>query len=476
MALFVAVKFSQEEMPFIFDPGALQDLKPQDFIVVPRSGSEDVAFVASLEYKSIQQLKLRRDAYPRVIRRASKPEVEAWWERKTAERRAFVLAKEKSQEMKLDIKISHARVDMKENKAVLHFTSEQRIDFRALVKELSLILRMRIELWQIGVRDEAKMIDGFGACGLQQCCSTWLPEFRPITIKMAKDQDINLPPSKLSGQCGRLLCCLSYEVDQYREMSKGALPKGATLNFEGKDMIIADRNLIAGTYLLFERGAGYKTVKFDQLSGAIVKVPEQMKKFGKVLASSGESGSSSSEQLPTAISSESNPPIVASPDSESTVALPNPERKKDSPHQSRRERNRERNKERAARDMAKHRQAQQQEDTAKAPPENSLEPHHGVAEGTISAEGAAGQGDAPLREFKPGGRDRRRGGRNRNRGGGQRAEGQGGNQQQSQQNRPQQQQNQPRRERPPQNQNPQQSQGDGNNPPNTGRPKKRRRH
>ncbi|MCC6546506.1 hypothetical protein IT570_04995 [Candidatus Sumerlaeota bacterium] len=466
MALFVAAKFSQEEMPFVFDPGSFQDLKPQDFIVVPRSGSEDVAFVAALEYKSIQQLKLRRDAYPRVIRRASQPEIEAWWERKTAERRAFVLAKEKSRELKLDIKISHARVDMVENKAVLHFTSDQRIDFRALVKELSLILRMRIELWQIGVRDEAKMIDGFGACGLQQCCSTWLPDFRPITIKMAKDQDINLPPSKLSGQCGRLLCCLSYEVDQYREMSKGALPKGSTLSFEGKDMIIADRNLIAGTYLLFERGAGYKTVKMDQLTGAAVRVPEQMKKFGRMLAPAEEADSPSSEQLPSAISSEHNAPIISSSDGNPVQAdQPGNQQQNRS-----RGRERERNKDRAAKNMAQHRHARQQQDRTKAPPENQLPPHHGVAEEQVTAEGATGQGDSPATEIRPGSRrDRRRGGRNRNRSGGsgQRGEGQGTAPQQESQggNR------QPHQQRPPQ-----QPQGEGNNPPNTGRPKKRRRH
>ncbi len=330
MALFVAAKFSQEEMPKIYDPGGFQDLKPQDFVVVPRSGTEDIAFVSGLEYKSIHHLKLRRDAYPRVIRRASQEEIDAWWERKTLERRAFVLGKEKAFELKLDIKISHVRVDAKENKAIYHFTSDQRVDFRALVKELSSLLRIRIELWQIGVRDEARLVDGFGACGLQTCCSTWLTEFRPITIKMAKDQDISLPPTKLSGQCGRLLCCLSYEVDQYREMSKEALPKGSTVTFDGKEMVIIDRNLIAGTYLLTDRAGGYKNVKAEQLADADAKVPEQMKKFGKSLnkrdgeeKKDEERISASAEEIPaTSISTQVETLEAAADPSKSSTAIP----------------------------------------------------------------------------------------------------------------------------------------------------------
>ena len=281
MALLIAAKFSQEDMPKTFDPGPLQDLRPEEFVVVPRNGSEDVAFVAALEYKSVHQLKLRRDPYPRIIRRASEDEVESWWERKLQERRAFVLAKEKARELKMDIKISHVRFDPEDRRAIFHFTSDERVDFRALVKELSAILKMRIELWQIGVRDEARMIDGFGVCGLQTCCSTWLKEFRPITIRMAKDQDISLPPSKLSGQCGRLLCCLSYEVDQYRAMSKKALPMGSTTKYDGRDVVIIDRNLVAGTYAISDEGSVIRTVKAEELGEDGVKIPDQMKRFGK---------------------------------------------------------------------------------------------------------------------------------------------------------------------------------------------------
>lgn len=285
MAQLVAATFSPQEMPRIFDPAGLANLRPEEFVVVPREPGEDVAFVTGFEYRSVQQLKLRREPYPRVLRRASEDEVEAWWERKGQERRAMVIAKEKARALKLDIKISRVRYDTVDRKATFHFTSDTRIDFRALVKELSAILRMRIELWQIGVRDEARLVDGFGVCGLQTCCSTWLKEFRPINIRMAKQQDIALPPSKLSGQCGRLLCCLSYEVDQYKAMAKEALPKGATITYEGRDFVIIDRNLIRGTYVVSDGAGTVRTVKGSELDESTnARVPEQMKKQGRRMA------------------------------------------------------------------------------------------------------------------------------------------------------------------------------------------------
>jgi cell fate regulator YaaT (PSP1 superfamily) len=284
MALLVAVKFSQEEMPVLYDPGSLEEVKPQDFVVVPRGESEDVGFVACLEHKSSEQLKLRKQPFVRATRRATPEEVEGWWRRKALEREAMILCKDKARDLRLDIKISHVRYDMHEEKAIFHFTSDQRVDFRSLVRDLGSALKVRIELWQIGVRDEARFIDGFGVCGLQTCCSTWLKDFRPVTIKMAKDQDINLPPVKLSGQCGRLLCCLSYEVDQYRQMGREALPKGATVEWEGKQLLIVDRNLVAKTYLVSDGQGGLKSMKAEDLTGATAKVPDQMKRVGKQLS------------------------------------------------------------------------------------------------------------------------------------------------------------------------------------------------
>jgi len=281
MALILALKFAQEDMPRYYEPGALTDLKPQDFVVASRGTSEDVGFVAALEYRSSEHLKLRPDPYPKISRRAAPAEIDAWWERKAVERKAIVACKERAAALKLDIKVSHVHYDPRDIKLVFHFTCEQRIDFRALVKELMAILHLRIELWQIGVRDEAKMLDGFGVCGQRTCCSSWLKDFHPVSIKMAKDQDINLPPVKLSGQCGRLLCCLAYEVDQYREMSRDALPKGATIKWGDKEGVIIDRNLLIGTYLVAEQGSGLTTIKATDIDPTATRIPDQLKQMSK---------------------------------------------------------------------------------------------------------------------------------------------------------------------------------------------------
>lgn len=280
MPQVVAIKFYEEMMPRRYHTGEVKDLKLQDFVVAYRDGGEDVGFVAAVEWVSSEQLRLRKDMLGDIARRATETEKEAYFVRKSQERKALTLCKTKAEAQKLPMKVSMVRIDPRTGKYIFHFTSEQRVDFRNLVKELSEELHGRIELWQIGVRDEAKAIDGFGVCGQQTCCSSWLPDFRPINIRMAKTQDINLPPAKLSGQCGRLLCCLSYEVDQYKEMSKGLLPKGATIKVEGRDGVIYDRNILRQTYEVHFQDGGNASVTAGDLTE--VRVPEQMKRMAEV--------------------------------------------------------------------------------------------------------------------------------------------------------------------------------------------------
>ncbi|MBX3729692.1 MAG: hypothetical protein KF858_10950 [Candidatus Sumerlaeia bacterium] len=279
MPQLVSLKFSEREMPKLFACGPLKDVQVQEFVVAPRDGEEDVAFVAAVEYVSTEQLKLRRTTYKPLVRRASEQEKESFFLRRAKEQKAMGLCKTKAREFGLPMKISTVRLDPSEGRYVFHFTSEQRVDFRQLVRELSALLKARIELWQIGVRDEARLIDGFGECGLRTCCSSWLTEFRPINLRMAKEQDINLPPNKLSGLCGRLLCCLSYEVDQYREMGKQLLAKGATIEAGGRKGVIMDRNIITQSYQVqFEDGAT-GVVKHEEIGQA--QIPEQMKQMAR---------------------------------------------------------------------------------------------------------------------------------------------------------------------------------------------------
>lgn len=281
MPRFISLQFAQEQMPVVYDPGGVGGLQPQDFVVALRDNEEDVAFVAGIEFLSSEQLKIRPKPYPRIVRRASGEEKDAFFVRRAEERKALATCKEKTRELKLPIKITTARISAKDGRIVFHFTSDQRVDFRALVREMAMILSRRVELWQVGVRDEARMVDGFGVCGLRTCCSQWLTEFRPISIRMAQEQDIHMPPSKLSGQCGRLLCCLSYEVDQYKEMGRELKPKGATITVDGQQGVILDRNVLLGSYTVQLADGTVINVTEDQLAN--VRTPDQMKRMARVM-------------------------------------------------------------------------------------------------------------------------------------------------------------------------------------------------
>src|SRR5699024_7554415 len=137
---------------------------------------------------------------------------------------AFQTCLEKISSHQLDMNLVEAEYTLDRSKIIFYFTAEERVDFRHLVKDLAAILKTRIELRQIGVRDEAKMLGGIGPCGRMLCCSTFLGDFVPVSIKMAKDQNVSLNPAKISGLCGRLMCCLKYEYGQY-EGTKGKLDK-----------------------------------------------------------------------------------------------------------------------------------------------------------------------------------------------------------------------------------------------------------
>jgi len=144
------------------------------------------------------------------------------WEHK--EREALTVCRSKAKEHGLNIKIVRCNYSYSGGRLLVYFSSESRVDFRALVRELARIFRTRIEMRQIGVRDEAKLLDGVGKCGRQLCCTSWLREFTPVSIRMAKNQQLPLNPDEISGVCGRLLCCLAYEDANYKEQNK-KMPK-----------------------------------------------------------------------------------------------------------------------------------------------------------------------------------------------------------------------------------------------------------
>jgi cell fate regulator YaaT (PSP1 superfamily) len=283
MPSVVAIKFSNEEMPTYYRPGQLAGrLKVQDFCVVQRDDIEAVGFVAAIETWAQVQLDTRHEPIPEVIRHANDTEKEKFWEWKAFERKALVLCKEKVFDSNLPMKVSRVRYEPKNHKLFFHFTSEKRVDFRALVKDLGAMLHCRIELWQIGPREESRILDGFGVCGLRTCCSSWIKDFHPVNLKMAREQDLELPPTKLTGQCGRLLCCLAYELDAYRDLSKEALPRGTTVIHEAGKGVVVDRNLIKKTYLVADETGKLSTIAASTIKES--KVPEQLRETGKKMS------------------------------------------------------------------------------------------------------------------------------------------------------------------------------------------------
>jgi cell fate regulator YaaT (PSP1 superfamily) len=157
--------------------------------------------------------RLKIDRIPEVLRKANERDLEGYERKRQEEKRAFDFCLEKINEREIPIKLIRVIFYTNERKAIFYFSSEGRIDFRDLVKDLARRLKMRIEMRQIGIRDEAKMIGGIGICGRQLCCKSFLNNIEPITLQMAKRQNLNMNPLKISGQCGRLMCCLSYEED-----------------------------------------------------------------------------------------------------------------------------------------------------------------------------------------------------------------------------------------------------------------------
>ena len=232
-----------------FLPGEY-DVSVGDWVVVRDEDEDDLGTVAAppvpmpLEWEDVE--------LPEVTGIPSQEEVEKTLKlREEREPKAIKLAYAKVRERELDIKLVQARYYQRSNKMKFHFTSENRIDFRELVKDLAHIFHARIEMRQIGVRDAAGMTGGYGLCGQELCCSRFLEGFDPITIRMAKDQFLALNPSKISGCCGRLLCCLKYEHSTYVEAKKRFPKMGSAVQYENRQGKVTGINIIRETVTLY---------------------------------------------------------------------------------------------------------------------------------------------------------------------------------------------------------------------------------
>ena len=214
MIKIVGVRFKNAGKIYYFDPVELEVEKSIDVVVETARGLEYGTVVVGP--KEIDESELVSPLKP-IIRIATDEDRQVYLENKEKAKETFELCQQKIKEHDLNMFLIDCEYTFDRNKLIFYFTAEGRIDFRELVKDLASIFKTRIELRQIGVRDEAKSIGGLGTCGRKLCCSSWLGDFQPVSIKMAKDQSLSLNPTKISGICGRLFCCLKYEHDVYVE-------------------------------------------------------------------------------------------------------------------------------------------------------------------------------------------------------------------------------------------------------------------
>lgn len=212
MQTVVGIRFKKAGKIYYFDPSGIE-LLPGRFAIVETSRGQEFGEVVVAprqvrDEEVVQPLK-------KVLRAADEEDCQKILENRQKEEEAFETGLVKIQEHGLDMKLVDVEYTFDRSKIIFYFTADGRVDFRELVKDLAAVFRTRIELRQIGVRDEAKMIGGLGPCGRVLCCHTFLGEFEPVSIRMAKDQNLSLNPTKISGVCGRLMCCLRYESDAY---------------------------------------------------------------------------------------------------------------------------------------------------------------------------------------------------------------------------------------------------------------------
>lgn len=246
-------------------------IRVNDWVVVEVDRGRDVGRVRSLG--GVAQKKCGSEAVSRVLRRADDEEVRGMYVLRADEERVRRKTRELVEQHQLKMKVSDAEWQWDRNKLTIYFTAERRVDFRQLVRDLARTFRTRIELKQIGVRDEAAQLGGVGRCGRQLCCSTWLREIKPISLQLAKDQSLSLNPQQISGTCGRLMCCLTYEHDAYLAARKRFPREGKTIRTTlGTERVISI-DIWRSTVTLQDEQRQRRTVDVEQLKAETLPAP-----------------------------------------------------------------------------------------------------------------------------------------------------------------------------------------------------------
>ena len=243
MAEVIGVRFRQVGKVYYFDPAGIQAQKTDCVIVETARGIE--CGEVAMENRQVDDESIVKPL-KKVIRKATAEDLVQVRKNQEKQVAAAKICNEKIAVHKLEMKLVDVEYTFDNNKILFYFTADGRVDFRELVKDLASVFRTRIELRQIGVRDEAKMLGGLGICGRPFCCATFLGEFQPVSIKMAKEQNLSLNPVKISGSCGRLMCCLKYEQEAYEDLLRSTPKVGALVGTADGKGKVGEVNLLSG--------------------------------------------------------------------------------------------------------------------------------------------------------------------------------------------------------------------------------------
>ena len=268
MTEIIGVRFKSAGKVYYFSPGEIKAENGDMVIVETARGVECGEVVMANRQVEDNEITVPLKS---IIRVATPQDLKIIEQNKAKEENAFKICQEKILAHKLDMKLVDVECTFDNNKLLFYFTAETRVDFRELVKDLAAVFRTRIELRQIGVRDEAKILGGLGICGREFCCKGFLGEFQPVSIKMAKEQGLSLNPTKISVTCGRLMCCLKYEQDAYEYLLKNTPKVGAyvkTPDFKG---YVEEVNLLTGKLKVKPEKSEDAAVIFDKADVTIIR-------------------------------------------------------------------------------------------------------------------------------------------------------------------------------------------------------------
>jgi len=279
MAEIIGVRFKNAGKVYYFDPDGNTVGKGDKVIVETSRGIECGEVMLGnriVEDKQITQ------PLKKMLRPADRQDIEKVEKNREREEYAFKVCQEKVRGHELEMKLIDVEYTFDNSKVLFYFTADGRVDFRELVKDLASVLKTRIELRQIGVRDEAKMLGGLGICGRPFCCSTFLGEFQPVSIKMAKEQGLSLNPAKISGTCGRLMCCLKYEQAAYEDLIRTTPKVGAYVQTpEGKG-IVSEISLMTGNLkIALDKHQNGAVTTFHKDKVSLSKDPRKQEKSGQ---------------------------------------------------------------------------------------------------------------------------------------------------------------------------------------------------